>query len=302
VRVARSKCDAIEQAWPGAPIVGLLRSGRDPLLTPTEFQGVTELIGEPLLLVERIADHLERLAASDRLLITVDDVQWADRVSRYGLRALISRLVGRPVVWVLASRSDELGLSVSGADVVGVEHIRLGPLAPGDVVEIARDRLGPRVDSRVAELLAASGGNAFFATQIIDGVARGGQPDGRAPAEFSAAVRHRLAGLSASARRLVDVVAVAGRGVPIIDSAALCGATVDALHEADVASAVASGLVISTGAELSFGHDLIREAVYELIAPDLRRRLHARLAEHFLEAAGDPVLAAAHARGCHRGR
>ena len=209
MRVARSKGDEIEQAWPGAPMVGLLRSGRDPLLTPTEFRGVTELIGEPLLLVDRIADHLDRLAAGDRLLIAVDDVQWADRISRYGLRTLISRLVGRPVVWVLASRSDDLGLTVSGPDGVGVEHIRLGPLAPSDVVEIARDRLGPRFDGRVAELLAAAGGNAFFATQIIDGVARGGQPDGQAPAEFMAAVRHRLAGLSASARRLIDVVAAA---------------------------------------------------------------------------------------------
>jgi hypothetical protein len=296
LRVARSKCDEIEQAWPGAPMVGLLRSGRDPLLTPTEFQGVTELIGEPLLLVERIADHLERLAAGDRLLIAVDDVQWADRVSRYGLRALISRLVGRPVVWVLASRSDKVGLTVSGADLVGVEHIRLCPLALGDVIEIARDRLGPRFDGRVEELLAAAGGNAFFATQIIDAVTHGGQPNGQAPAEFSEAVRHRLADLSASARRLIDVLAIAGRAVPIVDSAAICGGTVGALHDADVAAAVASSLVISTGAELSFGHDLVREAVYELIAPDLRRRLHARLAEHFLVTAGDPVLAGAHAR------
>jgi len=296
LRVARSKCDEIEQAWPGAPMVGLLRSGRDPLLTPTEFREVTELIGEPLLLVERISDQLDRRSAGDRLLIAVDDVQWADRVSRYGLRALISRLVGRPVVWVLASRSDDVGLTVSGADVVGVEHIRLGPLAPGDVVEIARDRLGPRLDGRVEELLAAAGGNAFFATQIIDAVARGDQPDAQVPAEFRSAVRRRRAGLSTSARRLIDVLAVAGRAVSITDSAALCNATVGALHDADVDAVIASGLVTWTGAELSFGHDLVREAVYELIAPDLRRRLHARLAEHFLEAAGDPVLAAAHAR------
>ena len=127
-------------------------------------------------------------------------------------------------------------------------------------------------------------------------MARGGQPNGQAPAEFSAAVRHRLADLSASARRLIDVLAIAGRALPIVDSAELCGGTVGALHDADVAAAVASSLVISTGAELSFGHDLVREAVYELIAPDLRRRLHTRLAEHFLETAGDPMLAAAHAR------
>jgi ATP/maltotriose-dependent transcriptional regulator MalT len=43
-------------------------------------------------------------------------VQWADRLSRYALRSLISRLAGQPVVWVLASRSSAakaLGISVN---------------------------------------------------------------------------------------------------------------------------------------------------------------------------------------------
>src|SRR5256885_431131 len=79
----------------------------------------------------------------------VNDVQWADRVSRYALRALITRLVGVPVVWVLSSRSDDIGLAVSAADSVGVEHIRLTPLADPAIAEIARDRLGPNIDARV---------------------------------------------------------------------------------------------------------------------------------------------------------
>src|ERR1700759_2027496 len=61
IRVARSKCDEIEQAWPGAPMVGLLRTGRDPLLSAPEFQQISALIAEPLLLVDRIASHLVRL-------------------------------------------------------------------------------------------------------------------------------------------------------------------------------------------------------------------------------------------------
>src|SRR5271156_5853394 len=138
LRVARSKCDEIEQAWPGAPMVGLLRTGRDPFLAEPEFQEVSALIAKPLLLVDRIAGYLARLADAQCILIAGDDVQWADRVSRYAVRALISRLVGVPVVWVLASRSDDVGLAVSAADVVGVEHIRLGPLAQGDIAEIAR--------------------------------------------------------------------------------------------------------------------------------------------------------------------
>lgn len=76
IRVARSKCDEIEQASPRAPIVGLLRSGRDPLLTAAAYQEINGLTGEPLLLVDRIADHLERLADGYRVLIAVDDVHW----------------------------------------------------------------------------------------------------------------------------------------------------------------------------------------------------------------------------------
>ena len=296
IQVARSKCDEIEQAAPGAPMIGLLRSGRTPLLTAAEFEEITRIAGEPLLLVERIADRLERLAVDNRLLLAVDDVQWADRVSRYALRTLISRLAGLPVIWALASRCPEVGFTVSAADVVEVDHIRLGPLGHRAITEIARDRLGFRFDSHISELLVAAAGNAFLATQIIDGLARSTDTDEQIPGPFRTAVGRRLAGLSVTARQLIDAVATAGRPVPILESAALYGAAAGPAHEADVNEVLASGLVISTGADLRFSHDLVREAVYDLIAPDRRRRLHARFAKHLLATTGDPVLAAAHAR------
>jgi DNA-binding CsgD family transcriptional regulator len=298
IRIARSKCDEIEQAWPGAPMVELLRTGPDPLLTAPEFEEIAEVTAAPLLLVDRIAGHLARPANGQRLLIAVDDVQWADRVSRYALRALISRLVGVPVVWVLASRSDDVGLAVSAADSVGVEHIRLGRLADRAIADIARDRIGPNVDARLQELLDAAGGNAFLAVQIIDGVAQQAQNadmDG-IPAQFRSAVRQQLTGLSDAARRLVEVAAVGGRPISIIDLAELCEMTASPAYDKAVNDAVASALVKSTGAELNFGHDLVKDAVYELITPNVRRQLHTRLARHFVNNIGDPVLAAAHAR------
>src|SRR4029078_6562500 len=57
-----------------------------------------------------------------------------------------------------------------------------------------------------------------------------------------------------------------------------------------------SGLVISTGTELAFIHDLIRQSIYDSIASDARGRLHTRFAQHFLAAAADPAGAAAHAK------
>ncbi len=298
IRLARGKCDEIEQASPGAPMLGLLRGGRDPLLTAPEFHEINALSDEPLLLVDRIAGHLARLADGQRLLLAVDDVQWADRVSRYALRALISRVVGIPVVWVLASRSDDVGLAASAADSVEVEHIRLGPLTDSAIADIARDRLGPNLDARVAQMLGAAGGNPFLAVQIIDGVALHDETNGAdgIPAQFRSAVRQRLTGLSAAARRLVEATAVAGRSVSIIELAELCEMHTSSAYDNAVNDAVASALVKSTGAEVSFGHDLVRDAVYELISPRVRRQLHTRFARHFVDERGDPALAAAHAR------
>src|SRR5271163_4123021 len=172
IRVARSKCEEMGAPCPGGPVLGLLRVGRDPLISAADFEELTELTGNPLLLVDRAAGHLQAAAATHRVLIAVDDVHWADPVSRYALRALISRLVGWPVVWVLASGSRADGVAVSAADMVEVEHIFLGPLSRGAVIDIARDRLGRRVVDDEEGLLDAAGGNAFLATQIVEGLAR----------------------------------------------------------------------------------------------------------------------------------
>src|SRR5271163_1431339 len=298
IRVARSKCEGIGPACPGAPVLGLLRAGRDPLIAAADFEELTGLTGNPLLLVDRAAGHLRAAAAIHRMLIVVDDVHWADPVSRYALRVLISRLAGWPVVWVLTSRSRTDGVAVSAADVVEVEHICLGPLSRCAVIDIARDRLGRRVIDDEEGLLDAAGGNAFLATQIVEGLARRAESghDGEIPAEFRAAMRYRLAGLSATARGLIEALAVAGRGVCIAELSRLCDIDAEPAYNDALDAAVASGLVTLAGTELAFIHDLVRQAMYESIAPELRRRLHGRYAQHFLASSVDPAEAAAHAR------
>ena len=298
IRVARSRCEEIGPPCPGAPVLGLLRVGRDPLISAADFEELTELTGNPLLLVDRAAGHLRAAAAIHRVLIVVDDVHWADPVSRYALRVLISRLAGWPVVWVLTSRSRTVGVAVSAADVVEVEHICLGPLSRCAVIDIAQDRLGRRVIDEEEGLLDAAGGNAFLATQIVEGLARRAEAghDGDIPAEFRAAMRYRLAGLSTVSRGLIDALAVAGRAVCIAELSRLCDIDPAPIYNDALDAAIASGLVTSTGTELAFIHDLVRQAVYQSIAPELRGRLHSRYAQHFLASSADPAEAAAHAR------
>jgi GTPase SAR1 family protein len=297
IRVGRSKCDPVEQVWPGAPAIAALRAGRDPLITAGEYEQIAGLVGQPLLLADRIASHLEDLAVGCPLLIAIDDLQWADRVSRFLLRSMLARLAGLPVVWMFASRDDSTGAELAGGDVVRREHLRLAPLATQDLAAMARDRLGRVPDERTRHYLDATGGNPFLATQILDGLVcsnAGGEP-GAVAAGFATAMATRLADLPRPARELVELIATAGRPLPLRDAFALMPSLSRGDGEDGLAGAVESGLITMSAGALTFGHDLVRETVYAILAGDQARQLHARLAEYHLSVLGEPLVAAARA-------
>lgn len=156
MRVAAGKCDPIEQVWPGAPILILLRDGRTPLADADEYADCTGAVSQPLLLAERVASILEPAAAGAPVQRALEDVQWGDRTSRLLVRALMPRLIGLPVVWVLAGR-DDLGAELARHDPAALEQLRLAPLSGSDLVELARDRLGHAPDERTLRFLHAAG-------------------------------------------------------------------------------------------------------------------------------------------------
>ena len=298
IRVGWSKCDPIEQVWPGAPVIAALRAGRDPVTTAEQYEQIAALVSEPLLLADRIASVLEELAAVEPLLIAIDDLQWADRVSRFLLRSLVSRLAGLPVVWIFASRDDPNGIDLAGYDVVRREYLRLVPLTTSDLAAMARDRLGRVPDKRTRRYLNATGGNPFLATQIIDSLARsaaGGERDDVA-GEFATAMARRLAELPSSAGELVELVAAAGRPLPVRDAFTLLPGLGSCDGADGLAGALESGLITVAADALTFRHDLVRETIYAILAADRARQLHARLADYHLSVLGEPLVAAAHAR------
>ena len=195
IRVGWGRCDPVEQVWPGAPVIAALRAGPDPLTTAGVYEQIAGAASEPLVLADRVACCLEDLAAVQPLLIAIDDLQWADRVSRFLLRSLLSRLVGLPVVWMFASRDDPAGIDLAGPGTVRREHVRLAPLATPDLAAMARDRLGRVPDDRTRRYLDATGGNPFLAIQVIDSLARSaaaGEP-GTIAGGFAAAMARQLA-------------------------------------------------------------------------------------------------------------
>jgi DNA-binding CsgD family transcriptional regulator len=295
-RVVYASCDRVDQVSPGAPVVAALRAGRDPVAGAEEYERIVQARGEPLLMAERIASVLENVAAAGPLVVAVDDVQWADRVSRMALRMLMGRLIGLPVVWMFACRAEQSGLDLLGFEPLRVESVRLGPLAADDVTALAMDRLGRVPDARTRGLLQAAAGNPLLAVQILDVVSRAaerGSTD-RMPLEFNAVIARRLSELEEDARQVVTVVAVAGRAIAWPDVVALLPPDPERGWDAVLAAVLDSGLVQASGDVLKPRHDLVCEAVCSAVPQAAVRAWHLRLAEHYLSVAGDALLAAAH--------
>lgn len=290
-QVAGSKCDQIGQVWPGAPVIALLRTGPAPLVGAAEYEQITRVIAEPLILADRIASRLELAAAARPLLVAIDDLQWADQVSLFTLRTVISRLIGLPVVWLLASRDGGLFRDLGGHERVRTEHVQLTALSGTDIVALAMDRLGRVPDERTRRFLDTADGNPFLAGQIIDGLARPAADGDPLPAEFITTVARRVAALTEPARRVVHLVAVAGHPLPARDLAVLIGGDL----ERAVADAVESGMILASDSSLTFHHDLVREAASSTVPSAAATGLHRALARYYLSG-GDPLIAAWHAR------
>jgi DNA-binding CsgD family transcriptional regulator/tetratricopeptide (TPR) repeat protein len=294
-----SKADEIDQIAPGAPLLVALRSGPRPLLDSAAFTALAPLYEQKLWLVEKIGMLLEEAAARTPVAIAIDDVQWADPLSRFALRTLIGRLSGSPIAWILASRhapaeaADELVAAADGA--VPVLRLPLARLATEHIDEIARERLGRAPDAAVRELLGGVGGNPFWATQLLDGLvwrtARGLPAEGM-HTDLIGGLRQRLRAVGPATERLIRLVAVWGRLLPADTAATLTGG--DVLNEARQAED--DGLLRIGSGGLTFPHDVLREAVYADIPPADRDAWHRLCGRHLLRTETSALPAAAHFR------
>jgi DNA-binding CsgD family transcriptional regulator len=301
--VGTAQAEEIDQIAPGGPLLLALRSGPRPLVDGSAFAGLASLYDRQLWLVEQISVLLEDTAQRAPVVIAIDDVHWADRLTRFALRVLPNRLAASPVTWLLISRLapaeviDEV--AAAAGDEITVTRVALGPLAPADIDALAADRLGAPASEAVRELLRGTGGNPFWAVQVLNGLVwrqAHGVPHEGMHAELMDGVRRRLAALEPETVALVRLAAVWGLALPVETAVRLLGDLPAArvLHAARQASD--NGLLTSGEPGLNFGHALVRDAIYADIDLPERAALHRMCGRYLLTTRMTALAAAPHFR------
>ena len=284
------------QIGAGAPHLARLLPSAGRLATAEELAAVERLDPEQarFALFDALTSFLAAAVGRAPVVLVLDDLHLADRPSLLLLEYLAGRLSEMGLLVVGTRREAEADIAAAARDALAAlaRHGRTLPLrglGEGEVTEMLGRAMGADAPHRLgAAIHAAAGGNPFFADELIrllraEGRLRAGAlPDPLpVPEGVRGAVRRRLAGLGAETRDALAVAAVIGREFDVEMLARVCGASVRDMTDR-LAPAAAAHITLSPTRVLAgqrFAHLLIRQVLYEDLAPGQRLALHARIAE-----------------------
>jgi predicted ATPase len=172
---------------------------------------------DPRAVAVALVEVLRTIAATGRVLLALDDLQWLDRPSGELLAFALRRLDGVSVRLLATVRTDPSGTVPFELDLaLGEARLRrlaLRPLSLGALYELARTTLGPTLTrAALVRLHETSAGNPFSALEIGHEFRRCGVEPRVGmplplPGDVRAVLRQRLAGLPGRTRALLLVAA-----------------------------------------------------------------------------------------------
>ena len=240
-----------------------------------------------LRLFEAVTGWLNRLAEDGPLLLTVEDLQWADAATLDLLRALALGLTGR-IALVVTLRTDEAlppPVAATVAELVrdGAERLELLPLRRDELARLAigvRGPTAPEADEAALDgLLERTGGNPFLARELIEaGLLEPGAPASVVPASLRDILDARLAALDDGVLAVLRPAAL--QPGPIDDEllATVLGMPVGSVGTALRQARDAGVLTVANGLH-AFRHALQAEVLVDQLGSGERRAFHALFAD-----------------------
>lgn len=288
--------------WPLSPatvdrLLALLGLVEGTVIGPRDAAapGTTSLSRDPI--VDAVAAVLIALAGDGRLMLVVDDAQWATG-PLFGVLSRLSEQLTVPALTVVVGRSDVLSqpwwdhlpelevLPVAPLDSTASERLLRAYLGGADLDNVASDTL-----------LSRAQGNPFFLAELLhllvdrgllrrdgDGWRMSGElPREMLPAGVHAVLAARIDGLDPAAKAVLRDASVVGPRFTIDMLRALEPTTEDDAVAASLRELIARGIMrrgddSDDSRTYVFAHALSRDVAYAGIPKADRARRHARLA------------------------
>jgi DNA-binding CsgD family transcriptional regulator len=322
--VAMARRNGIRAVWGSArpgdapmvlgPLLEALFGGPQPLLPAEVLRGLGTDPQHGYRLLQELRERIGRAAATQPLLIVVDDLQWADAATLAALERLPAGLVGAPVAWLLGARAGEspaaLAPVLDALQQGGAHHLQIGALPAAAVAPMLEALLGDPAGPDLLELAGRAAGHPGLLADLTEGLREDGRLHRRAgvwhlrgegpPARLRDSVRRRLDALAEETARMLRVAAILGR-FRVDHLVRMLGTSASALL-GPLDEALRADLLLDAGGLLRFRQDLVRETIVAALADSMRRSLERQAADVLLAARADPLAIAAHmAAGADRG-
>ena len=261
---------------------------------------------EPLALrrraFEALRDLLARLAVRVRLVISVDDLQWADLDGVRLLEELLRPPNAPALLAIVSFRSEEVAANPFLARLTQGGHEMWSALT---VEPMPETEAGELIDALTSASLndeqrrwitSEAGGNPFFLEQLARYVVT--QPDHARTPTFTDMFDARVRGLPETARVFLHTLAVCGR--PMASELVYNASGLACDERSLVASLRSAHFIRSSGSSerVEPYHDRIREALARQVSSSNTRRIHRQVADTLVaRGIDDPEALFDHYRG-----
>ncbi|NTV63337.1 MAG: AAA family ATPase, partial [Oscillochloris sp.] len=245
-------------------------------------------------------------AASQPLLVSIEDLHWADLPSLELLGGLAARAADLPVLLVLTYRPDPPIVAPWDALPLTL-HLRLADLSPESSTVLLAALLGGDPPAEILPLVERTQGNPFFIEELVRALIAGGilvhessstawrlaRPlaEVALPTSIEGLLTARLDRLDELRQDLVQVASVIGRRfqLPVVAGVYASQAPLDeSLQRLTAIELIQADLFGRTLAYI-FRHALLRDVAYERILYARRRLLHSRVARRIEEISRDRI-------------
>jgi class 3 adenylate cyclase/tetratricopeptide (TPR) repeat protein len=254
-----------------------LRGLYDAMDNPTRNRGKQRLV----------ARLIEGASSRQSILVTVEDVHWAEPLTLAHLAAMTATVCDCPAVLVMTSRIEGDPLdsawrgTTRGSPLLTID---LGPLRQKEALELAGGLLEIN-EQIVRDCIARAEGNPLFLEQLLRNAEESG--DETVPASIQSLVQARMDRLSAKDKLALQAASVIGQRFGLETLRHLIGD-----GDYGCAALIEHYLVRPEGGDYLFAHALVQEGAYSSLLKTRKRELHRQAADWFADR--DLVLRAEH--------